>query len=353
MAQAGREALQAYRVVVLTLAAVWVEETQRYLLGWSDERVAVVTGQPRDMVAVAREGGFGPNPEAGVLWRIRQAILLIAQHFDHLIETGARDKLAREVGEAELDRRIRTGSAPTSGMWEADWSDDRVAEIVGLEAGQVRELREALPWVPPENRPEARRQRLAASIGTGTRAGRVLRLSEEVDPSTGKPYDADALLRLLIDAGEVDPRTESARRRELDWIDSTIAVGRARIDSEGRERSPVQIAAMIGIKHPEKVRKILERFLGTVNASEGRPTRLTAAVCQRLELADPLGIDPKRSILSWAVESVWTTGDRPNWRTLKGWRARGVADIAAGRETLPARFERAIVSIIARRTEAT
>ncbi len=343
----ARADLPHHRAVILLLAGVWVEDAQRYLLGWSDARVAEVTGEPEVFVAELRAGAFGAEPEAGVLWRLRQAVVLIAQRFDPTVETELRDGVAERQGRTALEGMVAAGVAPPAGMWDTGWSDDRVAELVGIHAGHVRELRESLPWVPPVARPEARRQRLYARLGTSTPAARVLRLAEELNPTTGRPYTTAGLYKAMQAAGEIDPQTPGAKRRELDRIGSTIAVGRAIIDLDtGQHRSAEQIAARLGVTHAW-VRTVLARFEGRAAASEGRPSLLTAEVCARLERADPQRFD-RRSIFRWSIGWIWLTGKAASLRTVKGWRAAGVDDQAAGKETLPARFQRALASLIDR-----
>lgn len=309
------------RPIVLCMCTVWVEETQRYLSGWSDQRVAEVVGVHALAVGKVRLEAFGSGAAATDLWRLRLAILLTAQHFDHTTDAG---------------------------RWDRGWDDDRVAELAGVEAGQVRRIRQATPIPAEDEVAEARRQRYLIRNGTATRAARVLRLADEVDPATRKPYTTRAILRTLIEVGEIDPSTKAAETAALDWIADTITVGRARLDpSTGNERPAAAIARATGIK-TTTVRRILARYSGERAADDGRPSKLSGLVCTRVELAarNPHRFD-RRASTKWLLEWIWLTDKgRPDRRTLIGWREAGAVALSAGRDTLPARLERAIVALV-------
>ena len=309
------------RPIVLCMCTVWVEETQRYLTGWSDQRVAEVVGVHALAVGRVRLEAFGSGDAATELWRLRWAIMLTAQHFDH---------------------------TTAGGRWDRGWDDDRVAELAGVEPGLIRKIREATPIPAADELAEARRQRYLIRNGTATRAARVLRLADEVDPLTRRPYTARGILQTLIEVGEMDPASPAAEAAAVDWIADTITVGRARLDpATGLERPAGAIARATGIK-TTTVRRILARYSGERAADEGRPSKLSAVVCRRVEQAarSPHRFD-RRTSTKWLTEWIWLTDKgRPSKRTLLGWRRVGAVDLAAGRDTLPARLERAIVALV-------
>jgi hypothetical protein len=346
----NRQALQTHRLVILTLAGVWVEATQRYLPGWSDARIAMLTEAERWQVERVRGEAFGATATATDPWRLRQAVMIVARHFDHLAQTALRDAVVEAEGEDRLADLMAQDRAPAAGLWDAGWSDDRVGEIVGCAAGQVRELRECVPWICPAARPEAARQRLTARVGAASRAGRLMRLADELDPATEAPYTSEGLLQAMLAIGDFDVRRPGARRRALDWIDNTLAVGRARIDLlTGQERPVDKIAEALGWQ-AATVRTVLSRFSGREDAAiegarkEGRPGLLSPKICETLEHADAARFNAS-SLYESIREQLWPLGGAPDIRTIKGWRATGLRDEAAGNTTLASRFVVALARV--------
>lgn len=340
--------VQDMRPVVLLLSTVYVEAAARYVGGWSDDEVARRCGVGTEVVRHTREVAFGAGERATAGWRLRQAIELVAQHFDHTRDLEARDRIAAEVGAGAMRLRQLWGEAAAGGRWDEGWGDDRVAELAGVDSGLVHAIRESIPWTPPELRPVERLLRLLARLDPATRAGRVLRLAAELDPRTGELYTAPAIVEALVAAGE-PPLSPRAHQRDLDRIETMIRVMRARVDpTTGEERSLRATAAAVGLSH-QGVAKIINQIERGDMTPEGRPSLLTAEICERVEAALPRRVD-HRSIFKWLIGWIWLMGGAPPaLRTIKGWRAAGAEDIAAGAvDSLPARFELAVRYLLAR-----
>lgn len=355
--------LRTYREVAQLLSVVWIESAQRYALGWADGMVARRTGTRAEDVRAIRLAAFGATGEATEAFRLVQAHLLVAQRFDNTVEQEHRDAVVAagagvngavrdalaghgiDPGAAELQRMQDAGTAPAAGAWDPEWSDDRVADLAGVAPEVAYAIRESLPWVPPDARPDARRRRVISRLIIGRDPlVRVVRMMELLDPGTGQPYTAEKLLEVAYDARELArPRTVSARRRELATVVLATRIAWVLVDPAGRIRTPAAIAALIG-GDAVKVRGIVERLGREAVAREGRPSRLTEMVCERVERADPRRFD-RSSCYRWLIGWIWHGNEPASLRTVKGWRATGGADLALGRETLAARFVRAMMRL--------
>jgi transposase len=346
--------LARIRPIVLRLLHVWLEGPQRYEEGWSDEHLAAVLGADAGEVSFIRRAAFGPESEAGELWRIRQAVELLEEHFDDVARQGHRDALVAAEGLPALQAALRGGVAPAGGRYEGGWNDDRIAELTGLQPGLVTCLRATIPWVEPSARGERQRQRRAARLLRPTRAGRVLRLAEELNPATGKPYTPAEIADALVAAGE-KLRTPAARAALEAWIESTVRVGQLRLAVNPRTGQPYtieEIADRVGASK-QAVSKILKRFddEDAGPRSNGRPSQL-GAVLERIAAADPRQVE-RRRFAAWLAEWLWPRARKSERasqaRKIRAWRQAGVAAIEAGDvETLPAKFEAAVADLYQR-----
>lgn len=344
----SRRAITELRPVVLLLAGVYVEEAQRYLPGWTDAIVAARCKAPPEFVVAVAFAAFGQDVKATEAWRLRQAIVLVARHFDHTVDMQARDEVASAEGEATLAAMQSAGTAPAGGRWDEGWTDDRVAELVGLDPGRIREIRDAIPWVPPHKRAAARWAKFMARYDAATTTGRILRLADEINPATSKPYDVAAIIETLQAAGDMPQHPKAPEyRRDFERLETMIRVTRARIDPEtGLERSLRATADAVGMSH-QAVANVIGRIDADEMPAEGRPSRLTAEVVARVEAANPQRVD-RRSIYRWLIGWVWLRhGEPPHPRTLKGWRATGQEQQRQGVDGLPARFEAAVCRLLA------
>lgn len=335
----------AVRLVCLALLGVYVEAEQRYLTGWSDQVLADRLHLPVAVVMDLRAAAFGPGAEATHPWRQRQAALLLERHFDPTERLGARDVVAAKVGEDDLYRLQLAGQAPAGGLYQAGWSDDRISELTGVSPGDVYALRTAIRWLPPDDRPAARRRRETNALAP-TRAGRVMRLSDEVDPRTGERYTLEGLADALVDAGEVDTVVAGRREELLQWVETTLAAGRARLDSDGRRRTVVTTARALGFTR-QWTCTLLARFEADPEVGKrGKPSLLTPEVIARLRALDARRFD-RASWYGWLAGVLWPT-KRPTTRTLKGWRERGLVDANEGRKTIYSEFDAAFSDLVAR-----
>lgn len=348
--------IRAAREIVRLLAVVWLERPQRYVTGWSDAVVARRVGVRAGIVTDLRTRAFGPDTAASPEFRWSQAILLVDQRFDATVALEHRDQAVDQLGEAGLLALQEQGTAPAAGAWDAEWSDDRVAHLAGVAPEVVNAIRSSIAWIPPDARAEARRRRLVSRIAPDRDSlARAVRMMELLDPATRQPYSADALLDAVIDAGQVQkPRTAAARRREVAMIAAATAIAWHLTDDTGRLQTPSVIARKAGLAYP-KTQGILARLGPEAVAREGRPSRLTTAICERVERADPRRVErgptrpgDARSFYGWLIAWIWQGDDPASLRTVKGWRAAGVADNAAGNDTLAARFDRAVASLLER-----
>lgn len=345
----GPVAIRRAREIVWLLSVVWLEADQRYVKGWSDGAVALHglgdIGAVREVEAL-RRAAFGAGEVATPAFRGAAAIMLTDQHFDATAEQGARDAVVEAHGQAALLDLQDRGGAPAGGAWEADWSDDRVAELAGVAPESVREIRESLRWIPPEARPEARRQRRVLLLPPERDPlTRVVRMLTLIDPLTGAPYTAEGLLDVVIHTRQLaPPKTPAARRRELATVALAMRVGWLLLDDWGRLRNPATIATMAPGKY-ERVLGIVARLGPEVAGREGRPSRLTPEVVARVEAADPRRFD-RRSIFAWLRSWIWSGEGPASLRTIKGWSAAGKADAEAGRDTLAARFAAAVARLV-------
>jgi hypothetical protein len=344
--------IRAAREIVRLLAVVWIERLQRYLAGWSDAAVARRAGVRASIVADLRAKAFGPGTAASPEFRWSQAILLVDQRFDATAALEHRDQAVEQLGEAGLLALQEQGTAPAAGAWDAEWSDDRVAHLAGVAPEIVNAIRSSIPWIPPDARAEARRRRLVSRIDPARDPlARAVRLMDFLDPATRQPYTAEAMFAAALEAGQTTPpRTEAARRRELALVKAATAIAWHLTDATGRLATPSAIARQTGLAHP-KVLGILHRLGPEALAREGRPSRLTTAICERVERADPRRLD-RRSLYAWLIAWIWQGDDPASLRTVKGWRAAGVADNAAAVDSLAARFDRAVASLLERATDA-
>lgn len=345
--------LARIRPIVLRLLHVWLEGPQRYEEGWSDEHLAAVIGADAGEVSFVRRAAFGAEAEAGEMWRIRQAIELLEEHHDDTARQGHRDALVQAEGLPALQAALRAGTAPAAGRYEGGWSDDRIAELTGLAPGLVTRLRATIPWVAPDARAERQRQRRAARLFRPTRAGRALRLAEELHPRTRKPYTPDQIADALLAAGE-QARTPAARAALVAWIESTVRVGQLRLATHPTKGTPYtldEIAARVGASK-QAVSKILKRFDDEAAGPrvDGRPSHLTDEVIERVATADAADVDQAK-IGTWLVRRLWPRapkGDRASQaRKIRGWRQAGAAALEAGDLEAPAaRFEAAVRRLI-------
>lgn len=351
--------LARIRPIVLRLLHVWLEGQQRYEYGWSDERLAAALGADAAEVACIRRAAFGPDPAAGELWRIRQAIELLEEHHDDTARQGHRDALVQAEGLPALRAALRGGTAPAGGRYEGGWSDDRIAELTGLAPGLVTCLRAAIPWVEPDARAERQRQRRAARLFRPTRAGRALRLAEELHPATGKPYTPDQIADALIAAGE-PARTPAARAALVAWIESTVRVGQLRMATPTK-RTPYtldEIAARVGASK-QAISKILKRFDDDDAGprADGRPSHLTDDVIAKIETAEVADVD-RAKIGAWLARRLWPRAPKSERasqaRKIRGWRQTGAAALEAGDVDAPAaKFEAAVRRLIQEPGQAT
>jgi hypothetical protein len=339
------ESLAEVRAVLLLLTGVYLEAQQRYVAGWSDAIVAKATGVQVDFVVRVCFGAFGPDASATEFWRLCQAIMLIARRFDHTVELDARDRIVDDLGPEALAAMQARGDAPAAGRWEAGWSDDHVAALAGLDPGQIRQLRDAIPWTPPADRPDERRRRFMCRYTTATRPGRILRLSELREPGTDKFYSPPKILEALGAAGE-GRGSAPEYRRDLERIETMIELTQARLDPvTGFERTIRAIAQAMGRTHGT-----VHYQLGLIDSgempAEGRPSLLTTDVCERVERANPLRVN-RRATLRWLIGWIWLHADSPPGdRTVQGWRQTGARHIGANRETIAARFEAAVRRLV-------
>lgn len=341
--------LARIRPIVLRLLHVWLEGQQRYEEGWSDEHLAGVLGADPAEVSFVRGAAFGAEAEAGELWRIRQAIELLEEHHDDTARQGHRDAIVQAEGLPALQAALRAGTAPAGGRYEGGWSDDRIADLTGLPPGLVTRLRATIPWVNPAARAERQRQRRAARLFRPTRAGRALRLAEELHPATGKPYTPDQIADALLAAGE-QARTPAARAALVAWIESTVRVGQLRMATHPTKGVPYtldEIAARVGASK-QAISKILKRFDDEAAGPrvDGRPSHLTDEVIHKLETADEADVDRDR-IGAWIARRLWPRApkaDRASQaRKIRGWRQAGAAALEAGDTDAPAaKFEAAV-----------
>lgn len=348
--------IRAAREIVRLLAVVWLEGLQRYIAGWSDAAVARCAGVRASIVADLRAKAFGPDTAASPEFRWSQAILLVDQRFDATAALEHRDQAVEQLGEAGLLALQEQGTAPAAGAWDVEWSDDRVAHLAGVAPEVVNAIRSSIAWIPPDARAEARRRLLVSRIAPGRDPlARAVRMMELLNPANRQPYTADALLDAVVDAGQTArPRTDAARRRELALVAAATTIAWHLTDQEGQLQTPSAIARRSGIAYP-KTQGILARLGPEVVAREGRPSRLTTAICERVERADPRRVErgptrpgDARSFYGWLIAWIWQGDDPASLRTVKGWRAAGIADNAAGADTLAARFDRAVTSLLER-----
>lgn len=335
----------AVRLASLALLGVFVEQRQSYLSGWTDEAVAARIGIPAAEVARVREAAFGSQANATIAWRQRQAVLLVERWFDYTEGLGARDLLAAEVGEDALYQLQLAGQAPAGGVYAPGWHDDAIADLTGLAPGDVYAIRNSIRWIPEVDRPAARRARDIAGLPP-TRAARVMRLAAMGDPS-GEEYTLDALGDALLEAGEIDASTAGRREELVQWVATTIEAGRARLDSAGRRRTLVATAKVLGFSR-EWTYRLLARFDADPEVGKrGKPSPLTPAVVERLQALDARRFD-RGSWYGWLAAMLWPGKKRPTTRTLKNWRERGAADIAAGTTTIYREFEEAVIDLMNR-----
>lgn len=346
-----RTMVPRFRAVVLLLTAVYVEATQRYLHGWTDQAVAATCGVRDSFAAQVRAEAFGLAATANALWRQRQAVHLIAQHFDHLAAMSTIDAVAADLGEVRLEQAQLRGVGPAFGTYAAGWTDDKIAEVCGVGSGDVYALRSTIAWSAAEDRPRRRRWAWADALPQ-TRAGRVMRLDQIARPALGatvQPYDAAAIAADLAGAGEVILETEAAREAFLAWVEGTLTTGRAMLDDDGKPRSIAALARALGYSR-EWTYKLLLRFRPEADPGttfQTRPRWLDEKVIARLRVADPRRFDA-RAGYRWLVDWLWPRDPQPDVRSLKGWRVQGLADIEAGRDTLHAAFERGRQSLVGR-----
>lgn len=352
MSTLDRAMVPRFRAVVLLLTAVYVEPTQRYLPGWTDVLVAATCGVRDSFAAQVRDEAFGQAATANALWRQRQAVRLLAQHFDHLAMMTAIDASAADIGAVRLEQAQLRGVGPGFGRYAPGWTDDKIAEVCGVESGDVYALRSTIAWSPPEAR--ARRRRWAwADALPRTRAGRVMRLDQlarpPIDGRGGVSYTAADIAADLAATGEVILETEASREAFTAWVEGTIATGRAMLDDDGMPRSIAALARTLGYSR-EWTYKLLLRFRPEADPGttfQTRPRWLDEKVIARLRVADPRRFDA-RAGYRWLVDWLWPRDPQPDVRSLKGWRVQGLADIEAGRDTLHAAFELGRQSLVGR-----
>lgn len=348
MTALDRTMVPRFRAVVLLLTAVYVEPTQRYLPGWTDTVVAAACGVKDAFAAQVRVQAFGTDAAAGELWRQRQAVHLIAQHFDPLADLASIDAIAADIGEVRLEQAQLRGIGPAFGRYAEGWTDDKIAEVCGLGSGDVYALRSTIRWVAPGARAARRRWAWVDALPQ-TRAGRVMRLDLLALPGTTERYSAEAIAAALVEVGAVLLETAAAREAFGAWVASTLQIGRAIVDDDGKVRSVAGLARALGYSR-EWVYKLMTRFRpesdpGTVFLS--RPRWLDERVIIRLRAADPRRFDA-RAGYRWLVDWLWPRDPQPDVRSLKGWRVQGLADIEAGRDTLHAAFELGRQSLVGR-----
>ena len=340
--------LARIRPIVLRLLHVWLEGQQRYEEGWSDEHLAAVLGADAGEVSFIRRAAFGPEAEAGELWRIRQAVELLEEHFDDTARQGHRDALVAAEGLPALQAALRAGTAPAGGRYDGGWSDDRIAELTGLQPGLVTCLRATIPWVEPGARAERQRQRRAARLLRPTRAGRALRLAQELNPRTGEPYTSAEIVDALVAAGERQ-RTPAAREALEAWVESTVRVGQLRLALNPQTSRPYtieEIAARVGASK-QAVSKVLKRFddEDAGPRANGRPSQLGDAV-KRVVAADPAKVEIWRFVV-WLAGWLWPRSRKAERasqaRKIRAWRQAGAAALEAGDDESPAaKFEAAV-----------
>lgn len=345
MSALDRAMVPRFRAVVLLLTAVYVEPTQHYLPGWTDALVAATCGVRDSFAAQVRDEAFGLAATANALWRQRQAVHLLAQHFDHLARMTLIDASAADIGAVRLEQAQLRGVGPAFGRYAPGWTDDKIAEVCGVGSGDVYALRSTIAWSTPETRPRRRRWAWADALPR-TRAGRVMRLDLLARPPAegveGVPhYTAAEIAADLATAGEVILETEASRAAFLAWVEGTLATGRAMLDDDGMPRSIAALARTLGYSR-EWTYKLLLRFRPEADPGttfQTRPRWLDEKVITRLRAADPRRFDA-RAGYRWLVDWLWPRDPQPDVRSLKGWRVQGLADIEAGRDTLHAAFER-------------
>jgi hypothetical protein len=333
------------RTSILVLDRLFIERDQRYLSGWCDDNASVVAGAPVRLVETIRKHAFGGQAEAAPIWRLRRAVELLELRFDYTEQLGARDQVVQDAGGGEGGEEVLyqmqlAGTAPPGGLYEREWNDDRIADHTGLAPGDVYGIRMAIPWVRPDDRPRVRRRRDAAAMPP-TAAARVLFLDSAGNPNTGLPYTVDDLV-LALEEIEGGAREDAAA-----WIETTLQVGAARLDTDGRPRTVTAIARALGFSR-EWTYRLLTRFEADRPAGgRGQPTKLTPEILALLRGANPRRFD-RGSWYAWIAAWCWPEAKgRPTPRTLKGWRERGLLDLGAGRATAFRDFAEAVTALVA------